>query len=210
VTDLVLHDYELDDGCYAVRLLLGALDLKHAKVAVDVHPGREQLSPRYLALNPLGRLPILVDGATVLYGPEAILAYLAHTYDPARTWLPQEPANYGAVMLWLGFVASELRAASLARLHRMLEVPADATALDRQIRQAFCIMDDHMTHREFDDARWFVGSSPTIADIALFPAFVLSRDFEIEHEAYPALRRWMRRVRTIPGFVTMPGIPSYH
>ena len=45
MSGLTLHDYELDDACYKVRLLLGALGLNYAKVAVDVHPGREQLSP---------------------------------------------------------------------------------------------------------------------------------------------------------------------
>ena len=44
----------------------------------------------------------------------------------------------------------------------------------------------------------------------LLPHFALSRDFGIEHESYPALRRWFRSVRTIPGFTTMPGIPDYH
>jgi glutathione S-transferase len=210
VTELTLHDYELDDGCYKVRLLLGALGLQYTKVAVDVYPGREQLSAKYLKLNPLGGLPILVDVEVVLHGPEAILAYLAQKCDSARTWLPQEPETFGAVMMWLGFAGGELRAASLARLHHMLEVEADAAAVDRQSRQAFCMMDDHMTLREFDGAKWFVGSTPTVADIALFPAIALSRDFGIEHEEYPSLRRWMRRVRKIPGFVTMPGIPSYH
>jgi glutathione S-transferase len=210
VTDLTLHDYELDDGCYKVRLLLGMLDLRYAKVAVDVHPGREQLSSKYLRLNPLGALPILVDGELLLHGPEAILAYLARTYDPSKAWLPEEPATFGAVMLWLGFAGGELRAASLARLHHMLEVEADEAAVDRQSRRAFRVMDDHMNQREFDGSRWFAGSTPTIADIALYPAIALSRDFGIEHDEFPALRRWMRRVRGIPGFVTMPGIPAYH
>jgi len=46
-------------------------------VAVDVFPGKEHLSPPFLALNPSGRLPILRDGDLVLHGTEAILAHLA-------------------------------------------------------------------------------------------------------------------------------------
>lgn len=67
-----------------------------------------------------------------------------------------------------------------------------------------------MTARGFDNAEWFVGDRPSLAEIALFPAIALSRDFGVDHEAYPALRRWMRRVRSIPGFLTMPGIPDYY
>jgi glutathione S-transferase len=77
-------------------------------------------------------------------------------------------------------------------------------------RDAFRLMDDHMTARAFADAAWFAGDTPTLADIALFPAIALSRDYGVDHEAYPALRRWMRRVRRLSGFITMPGIPDYH
>jgi glutathione S-transferase len=210
VTALTLYDYELDEHCYKVRLLFGALDRPYVKIAVDVHPGREHLSARYLKLNPLGALPILTEGDFVLRGAEAILAYLSRKFDRSRTWLPDDPATFAEVMQWLAFAGSALAPASAARLHAMLEADADEAAVARASRLAFRHMDDHMTKREFDDAQWFVGHAPTIADIALFPAIALSRDFGIDHDEYPGLRRWMGRVRTIPGFITMPGIPAYH
>ena len=117
VTDLTLHDYELDDGCYKVRLLLGALGL-----AARQNCGRRLSRPRTAFVANIlgsirsGALPILVDGDVVLHGAEAILAYLARKYDSGRTWLPVEPALFGAVMHWLGFAGGELRRASLARL----------------------------------------------------------------------------------------------
>jgi glutathione S-transferase len=80
----------------------------------------------------------------------------------------------------------------------------------RQSKQALRIMDDHMTLREFDGGIWFVGLSATIADLALFPAIALSRDYGVDHEAYPALRRWIRKIRHLPGFLTMPGVPDYY
>jgi len=210
VTELTLHNYELDDQCYKVRLLLSALGCRYVKVDVDVHPGREQRSAPYRRLNPLGALPIITEGAFVLYGAEAILAFLARKYDSERTWLPDDPTTLGRVTQWLAFAGGDLNAASLARAHALLEVEADEDSVGRASRRAFRTMDDHMTRREFDGAHWFAAAIPTIADIALFPAIALSRDFGVDHDEYPALRRWMTRLRTIPGFVTMPGIPSYH
>lgn len=207
---LVLHDYELDQDCYKVRLLLSMLGLAYEKVAVDVHPGREHLSLAYLRLNPLGELPILVDGGFVLRGAEAILAYLAKTYDPSHAWLPDEPAAFGEVVQWLGFAHRDLAQATLARLHAMLETPADEEAVERASRRAFRILEDHMARRRLDGAEWFVGNHATLADLAIFPAIALSRDFGVDHDEYPALRRWMRRVRALPGFITMPGVPDYH
>ncbi|MBO0757054.1 MAG: glutathione S-transferase family protein [Bradyrhizobiaceae bacterium] len=208
--ELTLYDYELDEQCYKVRLLLGVLGHPHKKVPVDVHPGREHRSTRYLRLNPLGTLPILTEGDAVLYGAEAILAYLARKYDTMRAWLPDEPTTFGQVMQWLVFAVSDLRVASVARSHSLMGMEADEAIVERAARYAFRHMDDHMTKCEFDGAVWFVGQAPTIADIALFPAFALSRDFGVDHDEFPALRRWMARIRKIPGFVTMPGIPAYH
>ncbi|MCW6507018.1 glutathione S-transferase family protein [Lichenifustis flavocetrariae] len=214
MTGLVLHDFELDEGCYKVRLLLAALHVPHLRSAVNMVPGGEQTRPPLLLLNPLGTLPILEDGAgddtVVLRDAEAILAYLAVRYDAARRWLPDEPKAFGQVMMWMTFASRDLHAAVLARRHAMFEEIVDGAAMTSAARRAFRVMDDHMTMRRLDGDVWFVGKGPTLADLALFPSFALSRDFSIDHEAYPALRRWMRRVRSIPGFTTMPGIPDYH
>jgi glutathione S-transferase len=207
---VTLYDFELDDGRYKVRLLLSALGVDHTTVAVDVFPGAEQRSPTFLRMNPHGELPILTDGDLILHEAEGILAYLARRYDPAGLWLPDHPATFGEVMMWLAFAGERLRPAALARLNAIMEVEADTATVRRAARAAFRIMDDHMTRQEFDGAKWFAGDNATVADIAVFPAIALSRDSGIEHDAYPALRRWMRRVRTIPGFKTMPGIPDYH
>jgi len=204
---ITLHDFELDDGCYRVRLLLAFLGLPARIVAVDMWPGQEHTRPPLLSLNPLATLPILTDGDLVLHDPAAILAYLARRYDTAGVWLPAEPAPFGQVMMWLSFAIGPAAAASTARSHALFGHGANTAAA---AAAALRIMDDHMTARGFQGAPWFAGPTPTIADIALFPAIALSRDFGVEHEAYPALRRWMRRVRAIPGFIPMPGIPDYH
>ncbi len=103
--ELVLYNYELDESCYKIRLALSLLGLKWQAVAVDVFPGKEHLSPPYLALNPSGRLPILRDGNLVLSGTEAIIAHLARAYDPSGQWFPAQGAEFAEVMRWLGFAA---------------------------------------------------------------------------------------------------------
>lgn len=207
---LRLYHYELDENGYKVRLALGALGLDHETVGVDMIPGNEQARPPLIDLNPLGTLPILADGDVVLREAEAILAYLARRYDPDHAWMPQEPGAFGEVQMWLMFAARDLHAATLARRVAMFDQPGDGPALEARARAAFRAMEDHITLRRLSGAEWFVGTGPTIADLALFPAFALSRDFGIDHEAYPGLRRWIRRVRALPGFRTMPGIPDYH
>nr|AAW78386.1 putative glutathione S-transferase [Agrobacterium vitis] len=167
---------------------------------------REEQTPAMLALNPLGELPVLKDGEQVLYGTQAILAHLARVYDPSGTWLPLDPAIFGGVMQWTLFSAAPLGCAVTG--------PAGGAVLaDRVIfevlkassRPAFRIMDDHMTLRQMDGCEWFAGAGPTIADLALFPSFALSRDYGIDHDEFPALRRWIKRFRTVAGFLDHAG-----
>lgn len=205
----LLYDFALDDECYKVRLVLGILGIAHDTHPVDVIPGRAQQGPELLRLNPLGRLPILVDGLTILRDPHSIAAYLAIAHDPARTWLPADPAGFGATMDWVCFAARDLDAARAARAAALLTDAPPPPALVAAALRALTLMEDHMVHRGFAGGSWFATDHPTIADLALFPGFALSRDYGVDHEAFPALRRWARLVRGLAGFRTMPGIAEY-
>ncbi len=207
---IMLYDYELDEHCYRVRLLLTMLGLEWEPHAIDMVPGEEEKQPHMLALNPLGRLPVLKDGDLVLHGTEALLTYIAKTYDGAKTWLPDDNADFGRVMMWLNFSCSVLGAASQARLQSLFGTTGVDAPLKEASRNAFRIMDDHMTKRGYENGLWFVGDHVTLADLALFPAFALSRDYGVDHDEFPALRRWIRRFRNLEKFTTMPGIPDYH
>ena len=207
---ITLYNFELDDSSYRVRLLLSMLAIEHDVFAVDMVPGGEHLTPPMLALNPLGTLPILKDGDQVYAGTEAILAYLAHAHDAQKTWLPEDAATFGSVLQWLNFSAIQLADAMTARTVALFGMPGDLERLKASARRAFRVMDDHMTLRQIDGETWFVGRTATLADLTLFPIFALSRDFGIDHDEFPALRKWIRAFRTLPGFKTMPGIPDYH
>ena len=71
---LTLYNYDLDENCYKVRLLLSCLGVEADQVAVDVMPGKENLSPAILAMSPFGALPVVRQDDLVLYEAEAILA----------------------------------------------------------------------------------------------------------------------------------------
>ena len=209
-SSITLYDFELSASCYKVRLLLSLLKLDYRRVHINFFPGFEHREAAFRKINPLGQLPALTDGDVTLRDAQAILTYLARAYDGTNRWLPDDPVAFAEVMMWLFFTASELSAATLARLSSLLAFPGDAEAAKKAARKGFRIMDDHMTRRELEGASWFVGDHPTLADLCLFPSIALSRDFGIEHDEFAALRRWMRRLRRLDNFIVMPGIPEYH
>ena len=59
-----------------------------------------QREPAFLALNPLGQVPVIDDGGTVIADSNAILVYLAKRYGDAH-WLPDDPAGAAVVQRWL-------------------------------------------------------------------------------------------------------------
>jgi glutathione S-transferase len=67
-------------------------------------------------------------------------------------------------------------------------------------------MEQHLTSRQ-----WLCGSAPTIADIACFPYVALAPMGEISLDPYPAVRQWIWRFKTLPGYLDMPGLeqPDY-
>lgn len=215
---LTLFDDELDEACYRARLAAALLGVPVRLHAVDVLPGHEECTPAFRALSPAGRLPALVgldrvrSGLPAICGASAVLRTLA-LLSPSPMWRPKEVEQEAAVAHWLDFAGQDLHAARVLRRLALFEgvMPGeeDSTRWLRPTLTALRIMEDHMTLRRLAGQDWFAAPFPTLADIALFPSFALSRDAGISHDPYPALRRWMRAFKALPGFIGMPGIPDY-
>lgn len=201
-----LYNYELSAESYAPRLLMSILGLRYEKVPVDFYPGAEHESEAFLEINPFGTLPVLQDGPLRLSDARAILLYLAATYDPARTWFPADPITMATIAKWLAVAADLTRTASAARLHDAMGHALDIERARTDAHALFRIIDEHLADAEMTGEMWLAGGDPTIADIACFPALALSHEGGIVRDDYPALRRWIERVRRLPGFAGMPGI----
>ncbi|HCH57005.1 MAG TPA: glutathione S-transferase [Rhodospirillaceae bacterium] len=201
-----LYDYVLSGSCYKVRLFLSVIGQDYEKVPVDYYPGGEHKTPTFLQINPLGQIPVLVDDDLILRDAQAILVYLAGRYDANRSWYPEDPRLQGEIAMWLSFASNEIMNSSAARLHDMLFYDFDIDKVRAAAHAAFRVLDDHLTDREIMGKQWIVGNHPTIADIACFPYVALSGDGGISLDDYHAVRRWISRVKQIPGFVVMPGI----
>ena len=74
-----LHGHEISGNSYKVRLMLSLLNLEYEWVRVDLMKG-EHKSLEYLAKNPFGQVPLLVDDETQIADAQAILVYLARKY----------------------------------------------------------------------------------------------------------------------------------
>lgn len=88
-----------------VALFLEEAGLEYSAIPVDTRKG-QQFSPDYLAVNPNGKVPAIVDGDATVFDSNAILLYLA---DKTKLFLPEQaerPAVRAELLSWLMFVAS--------------------------------------------------------------------------------------------------------
>ena len=196
---MLLYGHPLSGNTHKVRLLLAHLGLGHEERTIDI-PGGEGRDEGFLAVNPLGQVPVLVDGDVALRDAQAILLYLGARYG-AGDWWPRDPAEQRRVAQWLSFAANEVQhGPNLARLHLRLGVPVDLPAVQGAARRALGVLDGHLASRE-----WLECGRPTIADCACAPYAALSGEGGVPLDAFPNAAAWVERLKALPGFVPMPG-----
>jgi glutathione S-transferase len=199
---LKLYDFTLSGNCYKVRLFLSLLGLDYMPINVDLKGGEHKRAP-FLQLNPLGQVPVLIDGDVVIRDSQAVLVYLARRYS-REDWLPMDAASMGKVTEWLETAAIEIaNILAAARRHYLFGANVDIELLEKQAHVLLKLIDAHLAKRP-----WLALDHPTIADLACFPYIALAGDAKISLEAYPHIGTWMERIKQLPGFIVMPGITA--
>ena len=88
-----------------------ALEWTGGKFEVEVITREQRQTPAYLAINPSGQVPTLVDGDLVLTQNAAILGYIADTWPSAHLAGDGSPRQRAEANRWLAFVNSDLHPA---------------------------------------------------------------------------------------------------
>jgi len=196
-----LHRFALSGHAHRAQLMLSLLGVPHDLVDVDL-AGGAQRTPEFLALNPLGQVPVIQDGDTVVADSNAILVYLALTRDPQRRWLPEDALAQARVQRWLSAAAGPLAfGAASARVAHLFGRPLNpqSITLAQQLLDA--------TERHLDGREWLAASHPTIADVAMYSYTAHAPEGGIPLEPWPRTRAWLRRFEGLPGFVAMARSP---
>ena len=182
------------------RWTLQELDVPFEAVTVNMMTG-EHRSPEYLAVNPAGKLPALVDGDLVLTESMAIVTYLAEKY-PDKGLIPANLQERADFHKWIMFTATELEQ-PLWRIARNTNLypedkrqPSDVAMARQDFASMAKVLDDHMNGRAF-----VVGETATVADFVL--AYTLDWANEIMLlDDFPGLRDYMTRMYERPAAAT--------
>jgi glutathione S-transferase len=195
---MTLYDYPRSGHAHRIRLFLSILDLPYDSVMTDMQDNAHK-DPEYRKLSPLGQVPTLVDGDTVITDSTAALVYLALKHADER-WLPRDPEGAAKVQRWLSTASGELyRGPVLARAGRSFGRPIALAQADADARRLLKWM-----QRELAERQWLAADHATIADIAMYSYVRVADEGEIDLEPYPDVLRWLGDVESLEGFVQMP------
>ena len=178
------------------RWTLQELGVDFEPVTVNL-PAGEHRRPEFLAINPAGKIPALVDGDLVLNESVAIVLYLADKY-PDKHLMPTDLAARADAYRWLLFAATELeqplwRITRHTRLYPESDrLPGDVTIARREFAEMAAVLDAHMRERDF-----VVGKHATVVDFVT--AYTLDWAGEVNLlDEFPKLRTYMQRMYARP------------
>jgi len=191
-----LHLYtDSSPNGFKASIALEELGLPYQVSHVRIDQG-EHRSPGFLALNPHGRIPVLVDHARgqVLFESAAILLYLA---EHGQGLLPRAPTARWDAITWLMFHAGSVGPILGQRVHfehfageRYL--PA-VQRYQRLCEDAFSVLDARLA-----DHAYLAGAEYSIADIAHFAWLHIAELIDIDFRRHRNLWRWYQQVGDRP------------
>ena len=188
--------FNLSPNPTKVALFLEEAGLPYESKPVDTRRG-QQFAPEFLAINPNGKVPAIVDGDAVVFDSNAILLYLA---EKTGQFLPQDtPAARAELLSWLMFVATGVGPFSGQAVHfrhfAPEPVPYAHNRYQREARRHYAVLDARLA-----DRRFVLGDDYTIVDMAVWGwarmvPFVMGDD---AWNALPNLKRWFVEVNACP------------
>ena len=182
-----------------IALFLEEAGLAYEPIPIDTRKG-DQFAPAFLAVNPNGKVPAIVDGDAVVFDSNAILLYLA---DKTGKFLPPAGDNARAELLsWLMFVATGLGPFSGQAVHFKHFAPEKIDYAHKRYQfeagRHFGVLDARLAER-----RYLLGETYTIVDMAAWSwmrmlPFILGDD---AWSRFPHLKRLHDEISARPAAV---------
>lgn len=163
-----------------VRWYLEEINLPYEEITLDLQTG-ENRQPEYLAINPTGKVPAIVDGDVKLWESGAILLYLADKYGQ-----PQQTTEHRALLAqWVLFANATLGPGIFIEASREREMPKLMGALTDALGQQ----------------SYLLGEEFTVADVAVGSILnYIPLMLKIDLSGYPVVDGYMKKLAARPAF----------
>jgi glutathione S-transferase len=197
-----LYGFPPSPNTWKVRAVAAHLGVPYEFEFIDLTKG-QQRSAEYLALNPTGRTPTLVDGGLTLWESTAIMQYIAGL-SPNSLW-PNDAGTRADIMRWQSWQLQHWSKEACEPLifqrlvKRIMNLgPADDAVVAKgteSFHREAAVLDAHLSKQ-----RHVVGSGLTLADFSVAAPLLLAEQAELPVAPYPHMREWLTRVASLPAW----------
>lgn len=195
-----LYGFPPSPNTWKARAVAAHLSVPLDLEFIDLAKG-ESHTPSYLALNPTGRTPTLVDGDFKLWEATAIMQYIAGR-TPNTLW-PDDMRTRADIMRWQSWQIAHLSKEACEPLlfqrlvKQILKLgPPDEAVVARGL-EAFHkeakVLNDHLAGRQY-----LVGNNVTLADFSVAAPLFYAERGGLPIASYPHVKAWFGRVSALP------------
>ena len=191
-----LYDFPSSPNCQRVIVVLEEKKLPYEKVPVDLKK-MEQKKPDFLKLNPYGKVPVIIDGATVLYESLIINEYLEEKYPEKPLW-PKDPGKRAKARILLDYGMNHLDPPYQKIRKEMMkdEKERDQQAIEAARKELRHLLE--RLERELGDQEYLAGDF-SLVDAALIPRFTRLAGMGVLPDAsLPKIGQWIERMKRRP------------
>lgn len=181
---------------YKISIALEEMGLPYEYHALDLMAA-DQKKPEYLAINPNGRIPAIVDKDNddfAVFESGAILIYLA---EKSGKFLPTDPKKKSQVLQWLMFqmggVGPMMGQANVFYRYFPEKIPAAIERYQNEGRRLFEVMNGQLANN-----RYLAGDEYTIADISTWPWVRIHEWSGVDISGLEHLQRWVDELAQRP------------
>jgi glutathione S-transferase len=173
---------------------------------VELDPKKqEHLAPKYLAVNPHGKVPALVDDGQRFFESAAILLHLGEKYGVAKKLWPAAGSQAHAdALCWTVWASCELLAYMMQYLYHGLDTPVSYRPQDRSKAAAeYCLSQLGRQLRALEaqlKERDYLFGEFSLADVAAGSALAFGASLGLGLEQYPRSAAWCRRCADRPAY----------
>jgi glutathione S-transferase len=190
-----------------IRFALNELGVECETVPVDLLK-REHKTAEFLALNPCGRVPVLVDGGLSLWESHAILAYLGD--KTGKLW-PTTAAGRADALRWMFFLTGAISPPATELAFNRIAVKLsggtpDEAAIARgqkALPEPIAILDQHLASR-----KWMLGDEISLVDCDYGPVLNVIDRAGFSFNDFPRVRAYLEAIRSRRAWQETPKLPG--